>query len=357
MLSDISHNLIKELFNCDKIRKIQLTNSSYTWLDELFKKIKNITRHPLTTNEIVQCSTLNLEKEYNNRFVAPNIKDDIKTFSNCHQFEILNTTIVIGDKYLDKINLKHIARIISIMRFLSGHTNHIRINIWNTPHTKLLSHKCSKLEPVNINSGSTLPGQFINLWRHEELYKVLIHELVHTFFLDFRDDGTIEPYIRKNFGINIDSPVYIWESYTEFLAIIIHSIYVSKKLDDVIKMLSVEKYFGYFQCAKILNHFGCESRDDLVTKQCELSYDTDVLSYFYIKTALLHSFNESIQFMNENNINLVKFNESSISEYLQLIKNSTNNTDFIETINSYFNKLDNNKSLQKTLRMSIIELQ
>ena len=138
------------------------------------------------------------------------------------------------------------------MRALSGHTNHIKINIWNTPYAKELSYKCSKLTPVNINSGSTLPGHFINLWRDEELYKVLIHELVHTFFLDFRDDGTIEPYIRTHFGIEIDSPVYIWESYTEFIAIIIHSIYISKTVNDVIKLLSVEKYFGYYQCLVLL---------------------------------------------------------------------------------------------------------
>jgi hypothetical protein len=353
MLSDNSKEIIENLFNKNKIKKINCNDDSINWLTVLFNKIKSLKMSKLEVDQITECSKLGQEKEYNNIFVDKSIQDDIKTNQNCHIYKILNTTIIIGDKYLDKINLKHIANIVSIMRDLSGDNNHIRINIWNTPFKKNLPHNCSKLQPLNINSGSTLPGYFVNLWRHEEINKVLIHELVHTFFLDFRDNGKISPYIRETFGITSDSPVYIWESYTEYIAIIIHSIYISKTINDVINMLSVEKYFGYIQTAKILKHFGCNTNDDLISKNCKLSYSTDSLSYFYIKTALLHNLDKSILFMKDNNNNLINFNDNAVDKYLELIKLTTTDPLFIQKINKYINDQNNSSD---SLRMSALEI-
>ena len=41
----------------------------------------------------------------------------------------------------------------------------------------------------NINSGSTYVGSEITIWRSEELYKVLFHELIHYFKLDYRHNA------------------------------------------------------------------------------------------------------------------------------------------------------------------------
>ena len=260
---------------------------------------------------------------------------------------------------MNKINLQHIENIICIMRNLSNNSRKLTINIWNTNYKKELPHQCSKIKPENINSGSTLPGEFINLWRQEELYKVLIHELIHTFFLDFRDnDNLIYNYIRNNYNITTESPVYIWESYTEFLAIIIHSIYMSKTFQQAINLISIEKYFNYLQCAKFLNHFKCGSVNDLENKHCILSYKTDVFSYFFIKTALLHSLDESVNFMINNNTNLINFEQDTLPIFLNLITKITNNSKFINNINKYIQLLYDIKDniLKKTFRMSIIEL-
>ena len=272
MLSKESHNLLTRLLKIVDIHQMKLNKSSYKWLEILFNKIKSIKKTKIAVSRLVKCSTLNQEQYYESIFIADLIKKDIKSIKDCKIFTILNTTIVIGSNEYNCINMKHIANIISIMRELSGSTDHILINIWNTKHKKFMSPHCTQLEPLNINSGSTLPGEFINLWRHEELYKVLIHELVHTFFFDFRDEINIEEYIRNTFNISFDSPVYIWESYTEFIAIIIHAIYISKNVETVIKIISIEKYFNYLQCGKILNHFGCDSNNQLLNKECMMKY-------------------------------------------------------------------------------------
>lgn len=358
MLTNESHYIVSFLLDNYKIPKVKLPPICHTWLTELFHKIKNIKTLTLNNDNLVQCSTLNQTKYYQNRFIAKSIQDDIYATKECQIYKILNTTIVIGKDWLHKINLQHIANIISIMRNLSGSSDHILINIWNTPHKKNLPTRCSKLEPININSGSTLPGQFINIWRNEELYKVLIHELIHTFFLDFRDSCNIENYIRTTFSISPDSPVYIWESYTEFLANIIHAIYISKTVESAINILTVEKHFGYLQCAKILNQFGCNSVSDLKDKKCTFKYITDVLSYFNIKTSMLHSLEQSILYMKKNNINYVKFNERKCSEYLKLIDYTMNEQSFIEKIEEHLQNIQmiNDQVIKKTLRMTAIEI-
>ena len=114
---------------------------------------------------------------------AATIKEDSnKNYLNYRNSLIMLTKNLPLKSLLYVIFIRVIFDIISIMRSLSDNNGHILINIWNTHHKKYLPKHCNRLEPENINSGATLPGHYINLWRMEELYKVLIHELIHTFF-------------------------------------------------------------------------------------------------------------------------------------------------------------------------------
>ena len=361
MLSNDSIKVIKFLINHNKINKIQIDNEQCNhWLKTLYDKIKSIKTQSLKYEKTEQCSRLNQDQYISNRFTAKPIQEEIKEMTKCNIYSIMGTQVVIASNN-DKLNMKYVGDIITIMKTLSGVYQAPKlINIWNTKHQKHLPHKCGRLEPVNINSGSTLPGEYINLWRHEEIYKVLIHELVHTLDLDFRDMTVIQPYIRLNYNISSDSPVLIWESYTEFIAIIIHSMYFSKSFESFITILSIELEFSLFQTAKILHNFGCNNLSDLQNKSCEVSYDTDVLSYFYIKTALLFSLNDSIAYCQQYNLNTLKFNVNATHSYLQLIDKTTKNNEFISKINSYIRFLQQNKKQDgvvfKTLKMSIINL-
>ena len=64
------------------------------------------------------------------------------------------------------------------------------------------------------------------IWRKEEFYKVLIHELTHYFGVDFYITDNIYKKLEKHFGelINILGVDRINESYTETIALTIHSI-------------------------------------------------------------------------------------------------------------------------------------
>lgn len=364
MLSEDSLHFFKILFKDKKVNRLNINSDSRKSLMQLYDKIKSIQASTLRFDKTVECKTLGQEQYISDRFTSAKIKKDIYKIKDCSIYNILNTDVVIGNDCSDNVNMQHITNIISIMRDLSGNDGHILINIWNTPHKKHLPKHCNRLEPENINSGATLPGHYINLWRMEELYKVLIHELVHTFFLDFRDDtnsdykkGLIEDYLRNTVNIKQNSPVYIQESYTEFLAILIHSIYLSKSFEIFIKILSCELDFNFLQCAKILNHFNCSNNSDLYSNKCQIEYDTDVLSYFYIKTALLQSLNESINFMSKNNTNIVNFNDNAQKEYLKLIDFCIKNKEFTEKIDNNIENLQNcnDDRLNNTLRMTLFQ--
>ena len=364
MLSEDSLHIFKVLFSDRKVNRLNINSDTREWLMRLYDKIKNIQASTLKFDKIVECKTLEQEQYISDRFTSAKIKKDILKIKDCSMYNILNTDIVIGNNCSENVNMQHITNIISIMRSLSDNNGHILINIWNTHHKKHLPKHCNRLEPENINSGATLPGHYINLWRMEELYKVLIHELIHTFFLDFRDDtdnkykkGLIEDYLRNTVNIKQNSPVYIQESYTEFLAILIHSIYISKSFEMFIKILSCELDFNFLQCAKILNHFNCSNNSDLFSNKCQIEYDTDVLSYFYIKTALLQSLNESVNFMNQNNTNIINFNDNSQKDYLKLIDFCIKNKEFIEKINKNIKNIKNcnDTILKNSLRMTLFQ--
>jgi len=124
-----------------------------------------------------------------------------------------------------------------------------------------------------------------------------------------------------------------------------------------IKILSCELDFNFLQCAKILNHFNCSNNSDLYSNKCEIEYDTDVLSYFYIKTALLQSLNESIDFMSKNNTNIVNFNDNAQNDYLKLIDFCIKNKEFTKKIDNNIENLQNcnDDKLNNTLRMTLFQ--
>ena len=80
----------------------------------------------------------------------------------------------------------------------------------------------------NINSGSTLPGSFITLWRREELHKVLIHELIHYLNIDMYNYQYKFYILYKDIKLD-NHKCNPNEAYTEFIAILIFTFWKFKK--------------------------------------------------------------------------------------------------------------------------------
>jgi hypothetical protein len=222
------------------------------------------------------------------------------------------------------------------------------------------------LVPENINSGSTVNRSYINIWRLEECEKVLIHELIHLFQIDFTIDESgyndLVQEIKSKFNLEgTDKP---YEAYTETVAIIIYSLYTGFYLKkDFMDIINAESKFVMFQTAKILYFFGATDINQILNKTHNSIYinqTTSVLSYFIIKCLFLASITNFLDFMNGE----IYFNKK-FDEFFKLINNCVSNKNIINNINLFLKQicanLNNNTTNQsafiyRTLRMSCIEL-
>merc|ERR1712227_159147 len=216
-----------------------------------------------------------------------NFDKDISSLYNNSIQNILNNNLQI-EKF---INIKFYSKNI-ISNFISSRIIRSIINNF--------------LDSDNINSGMTLPGYYIILFRKEEIIKVLFHELIHYLDLDMRNDQNdlLILYEKINLKADMINPN---EAYTEVLALLFLNIweyhYENKKINNFINCkLNIELYWSFIQITKILKFFKYESFDDLFTKNNMFYQKTNVLSYFFLKTVFLLNINDIFGDLTLNNI-------------------------------------------------------
>ena len=151
----------------------------------------------------------------------------------------------------------------------------------------------------------------IFLYRKEEWFKVLAHELMHSLCLDF--SGLNTKILKENFKklFKIESKYEISESYAEFWATVINILFISYDItnkytafkETVTMMLDIESLFSLYQCVKILKYMKINNyKQFLENKQTNLyEENTNVFAYYFVKTILLYNYDEFMKFCHENN--------------------------------------------------------
>ena len=245
-----------------------------------FKKIDN--NHPDFTKGI------NIMKD--NSFMSnKRNKYFLKNYNNLWKIVKNNTTIYL---FLPTSNLnykwKNLVELlfwrINFMRKIFNNYKPLEIWIYPGKHKKLLRNP---LTVDDINSGSTTTynnndNGVICLWRKEEILKVLLHELIHSFKVDLNDP--------------------IPEAYVELRALLanIYLELLERKisLEKVNKLLECEKKFSIEQSKKIQG----------------ISTNTNIHYYISDKSRLLHGMSKkeweeyvayvaetsSVKFVNKN---------------------------------------------------------
>ena len=276
-------------------------------------------------------------------------------------------TVIKADKreitFYSKKKLKEslIDKIDSILNFfdrLTSKRNYYKIDIFLSNKKKKINFNNDTLLPDNINSGLTLPGSFICLFRNEELIKVLFHELVHYLNLDMRSyqDKFKKLYSEINLNATVVNPN---EAYTEILALLFMSMwkYVYYKYDRyydintfISRRLTIELGWDYFQIYKILNFFKCyKSYEDLFTNNCEFKQESNVLSYYILKTYFLQNISRVLNFMSINNLYINKEISDDIFNNINLMDDN-----FKLNINNIF-VIDKSRFESKSLRMTCLD--
>jgi hypothetical protein len=399
---DSKKQAINYIENIDKLSVKQLSE----WLEidgKIFSKylqiiINNSTNDRNNNSFIQNLYDIGVKNNLYNDFISSNIQDSIeRNFDNLKKFKIIfqlveeyNTNTFTADIIQTDIpvdQLKYYFAAILLVPVLVNNQTEFKFECWHSMEKKKLSkNKKKTIGPEQVNTGVTLipytsNDSEVNLFRHEEMHKVIIHESLHATKSDFSMyesdvESKIIKWIFKHFKIPDNTIILINESYAELWGIILntiitaHHVNPSELLCTIKFFVSLEKLFSCFQCAKILHYFefdnfndfynpnGWSENDKLNTKYNQTS---SIFSYYFLKAALLYNVQFFLKFSGFSNIsNAITFKqtENNMKRYFKLIIMSLNDPEFIRQINYYMDLLKNNKKKgfeYDTLRMTCVD--
>ena len=313
--------------------------------------------------DIQQNKITNYKFEERNQFIPEKISNWINNnikYNYYLQYTLNNRNININIYSKNKIvNIKiYFFKILLIINFLSYYVNDfcsktLDIKIYLTPFKKNWDN-ISQLNEFNVNSGYSTIGciDFSKLvvFREEEWYKVLIHELMHNFNLDFanvfREKEKI--ILKNNFYIN--SKYDVFETYSEFWArqlnLLIYSFHKVKE-----KSRFIDFYEIYKNALKKELAFSLQQANKLsaIIYLSDYNEKTNVFSYYVLTSILMYYTEDFILWCKNNNNNLINFK-----------KNNNNIIKFIKFLiekyysNNYYNNLKKSIQHDNTMQMSII---
>lgn len=249
------------------------------------------------------------EDDLSTPFISDQIRTDIKksissneVFCEYIKLTIKNITININSLHghklinIDIIKLTTFLQVVVPFLLEYSETNKRELDIYlyllPTLHRKTFNDDCEiSLSSNNINSGFTTHIQNtkrIFIFRIEECYKVLLHELIHTLGLDLGSLCNIQGHkikmlllnIRKCFNIHDDynnGKLLIEEAYTEFWTSFIYTLFYSiertHKLDKIknvtktfMDRYSVEYVYSVIKAVNIIKYN--TMLDDFTNNSC-----------------------------------------------------------------------------------------
>lgn len=215
-------------------------------------------------------------------------------------------------------------RILNIHLFLSNCEKHISDDFlgFNEINSGVsYSGICSKQIHSGCNDG------FIQIFRKEEMYKVLIHELIHNLgmdvnFYDFTNDV-------KHIHINKKShKILVNEAYTELIALYLHSMIYSYVHNLSLRfILQNEKSFTEKQINKIFNATNVNHIRVFAKSNNFVQY-TNVIPYFIIKYLFMRKMKQFINMFHDKENTIILIKELLETFYtLKIPKVHVNNSD------------------------------
>ena len=294
--------------------------------------------------------------------------------------EEMMENLYILDNYADKIFI-YIKFLLFFLKNKKPKT--VTYYIYLTKCEKMLPEsKTSVIGPINCNTGITYGCQkngSIVIYRHEEWFKVCCHETIHAFCLDFNNLNTEKVNNLIKEIVNIKSFYNLFESYTEFWALIFNTLFctldiVGTKLKSkkesllyIDFMLQYEKLFSLYQCVKVLDFMGLKYENlignDNISKSLKNLYykeNSNVFAYYVLKLILLYYKDEFLLWCKKNNKNvffLFTKNDESLISFGNFLKNFLLDEKIkkdIKNIEPFF-KNKKNTIIHNTLRMTILD--
>lgn len=390
-LDDIYTKIFKDLTReSKKVKNFNITKE----IVEIFVD-KQIPHTDLLDSHFVPSEIKNYIKEESRYYVLYKgvIPDKVKGITR--KIEIVFT--VYDDEDILKLYEldNYVKNIFMILSLLASHakkecSKNLKIYFYFTPFTKDFPKTVFiPFGPENCNSGLTTNCAGFNeicIYRKEEFFKLLIHEAFHAFGMDFSSQHQFEVNKKIKDIFPIESDFNIFEAYSEFWAVILNCAVLSfnnvknNSLEDFLLYMDfcvqIEIMFSMFQLNKILSNFSM-NYEDLYLRSKESSAlrkhmyreNTNVFSYYILKTVLLYNYVDFLKWNKKNNLVLYRFIEPKhlnnynvkIEKLLDFIRDHYKNKKFITdlektiVLNNSFRVFTCN-NLKTTLRMTLLEI-
>jgi len=345
----------KHMANYLSVRRQSKTNHSFS----LFTKTQSQYFPSEIQNYICKCSLTKQTLEFKVR--------ERKVFVNVYEMKgVKGTTHFNLDKYLDPLGLWF-----SLMDLITPKSNvntTLTVDIYLTSFKKKMPRFGEAFTSSHVNSALTYicnkHGEII-IYREEEWFKVLLHECIHSYCLDFSgaDQRLMKSYLFKTFPIQVQDALYsetyaeVWAEIMNCAILSFHQIQKPSHYREFSLYLNfymqVEIVHSIFQANKILSRYYLSFRQ-LREKYTQWTQETHVYEYHIMKTILLFSFDKFLIWCHKHNgSDLIPFKNTGTNIMLlcDLIKESFENKDFLSKVKKIETRNNGDK-----LRMSINEI-
>jgi hypothetical protein len=265
----------------------------------------------------------------------------------------------------------------------------LTIYLYFTSLPKMLPNSnINVLDEHNVNTAFTTTCPKVSeivIFRKEEWFKVLIHESMHNFGLDFSDMDNEACHGKILSIFEVKSVVNLYEAYCEFWACIMNSVICSYKrlenksnIDEFLEncefFINFERTFSFFQAVKTLqfmglNYYSLYSKNRYATMVRQNLYkeNTNVLAYYVLKLIVLNNYQGFLSWCNVNNFSLLQFKKTQANqlEFVKFIEKNYKTKSMLQGIacmEAFLEKTLKSKQTKKskhvlnTMRMTICEM-
>lgn len=328
-------------------------------IQELFKRSFSLySAHPMKGYSEHRYDNIRIKMTNDTKYIASTVQDDLaKTACVLMSVRYLyDDTNVHLDIYYTKDTDKTptVKKITNILNFYVHvlnrikHTTDINIILYLSTVPKLFPPtRDVVLSENNVNSGVTFLSEDhkqIIVYRKEELFKVLLHELIHYYRIDFHnydvkyDDTFIKTYkIKVQYPPkNIANPLALYEAYTDTLAcygyMLTYSLFKKKPLHTIFE----KETKHYMKQALRVYAFS------------KLRENTHCFSYYIAKAAVFHHFDLFIKMIEKHGIDVRDGGEV----FLEFLRMCLTNKSFWQKLKSQ----GNSHIVLSSLRMTKINI-
>ena len=387
-------NLEEQNILKDKLSTNYTKKQCYTFLDTslLGKKIISI------YNSIINTSIINdLEMKYPslkfhrlliNSFTSYKILEDLelniktliqysivyegKTLENVvylFTYDNATTKVKHTSKYIIDLGTDIVKRILFFNTFLNTSHYPDKFILFLTDNKKEIDKELMEhlhFRTINVNTAVT-DGSDIIIYREQELFKSIFHELIHFHNLDFRHVSpdilnNIISYLIKTHNIKKNNEYLLYECITESLANILNNIYYSGTLKEMTINLENEIMFSTLQTTKILNickykkwsdftqgndnNNTSDSNNTIDNKSKQFKQDSCVFSYYILKLYIFLNLDTYFKHVLDSKMKFIQ-TKQSFNYLIKIFDSSRKNILLENMVNSILHGLNLNLNLNK----------